>query len=107
MEREIEFEPRMRMREPAPISPAACCTTTPATRELSASESVLMAAFGIAELSIVAVGAPLARLSCVSPVAVIVSASSVVTAGDIVKSAVVVFSPETTTEREATPYPMR
>ena len=106
-EREMEFDPRMRMREPAPVSPAACCTTTPATRELSASDSVLIAALGMAELSIVAVGAPLARLSWVSPVAVMVRASSVVTAGDIVKSAVVVFSPETTTKRDATPYPMR
>jgi hypothetical protein len=97
---EIEFDPRMRIREPAPISPAAVCTTTPGTRELSASERVLTAAFGIAALSIVAVGAPFSRLRSLCPVAVTVTASRVVAAPDSAKSAVTVEPEVTTTERD-------
>ena len=58
---EIELEPRMRMRVPAPLSPADVCTTTPGARELSASEKVLTAAVVICDASIVAVDAPLSR----------------------------------------------
>jgi hypothetical protein len=106
-ESEIELEPRMRMREPAPVSPADVWTTTPGTRELNASESVLMTALFKDALSIVAVGAPFSRLRSVWPVAVTVSTSSVVTAGDIAKSAVVFVPGVTTTTRACGPNPRR
>ena len=103
LESEIEFDPRIRIREPAPISPAAVCTTTPGTRELSASESVLTAAFGIAALSIVAVGAPFSRFRSLWPVAVTVTASRVVAAPDNAKSAVTVEPDVTVTARDCGP----
>ena len=103
LESEIELEPRIRMREPAPISPAAVCTTTPGTRELSASERLLTAALGIAALSIVAVGAPFSRFRSDWPVAVTVIASSVVAALDMAKSAVTVEPTVMMTERDCGP----
>ena len=56
LESEMEFEPRMRTRVPAPLSPADVCTTTPGARELSASEKVLTAAVLICDASIVGRG---------------------------------------------------
>ena len=48
---EIELDPRIRIRAPAPDSPAACCTTTPGERELSTSAKVLTAALTTCEPS--------------------------------------------------------
>src|SRR5829696_3758177 len=70
LEREMELEPRMRTRVPAPLSPADVCTTTPGARELSASEKVLTAAVVICDASIMAVDAPFSRRRSVWPVAV-------------------------------------
>ena len=70
---EIEFDPRIRMRAPAPDSPAACCTTTPGDRELSMSANVLTAALTTCDASIEAVDTPLSRLRSVCPVAVTVT----------------------------------
>ena len=60
-DREIELEPRMRMREPEPVSPDAVCTTTPGARELSTSEKVLTVAMLTVPLSMDAVDTPLSR----------------------------------------------
>ena len=104
---------RRRRAEPALVSgtsgeflgrkPLPRSVTTPGTRELSASERVLTAAFGIAALSIVAVGAPFSRLRSLFPFAVTLTASRVVAAPDIAKSAVTVEPEVTTTERDCGP----
>ena len=70
LESEIEFEPRMRTRVPAPLSPAEDSTTTPGARELNASEKVLTAAVVTCDASIVEVDAPLSRRRSLCPVAV-------------------------------------
>src|SRR5437868_703298 len=57
LESEIEFEPRMRTRVPAPLSPEEDSTTTPGARELSASEKVLTAAVVICDASMLEVDA--------------------------------------------------
>ena len=93
---EMELEPRMRTRVPAPLSPAEVCTTTPGARELSASEKVLTAAVVICVASMVAVEAPLSRRRSLCPVAVTTTWSRVVTAGASVKSAVAPSVPTST-----------
>ncbi len=70
LESEIEFEPRMRTRAPAPLSPDDVCTMTPGAREPSASAKVLTAAVVICDASIIAVDAPLSRRRSLCPVAV-------------------------------------
>ena len=63
------FDPRMRMREPPPVVPLVCVTTTFAARDDSRSLTLLMTVFGIESTLMVAMLLPDSRRSSDSPVA--------------------------------------
>ena len=81
--------PRIRMRDPVPVVPPLCNTSTPGTRELSRSAAFTgVASSAILEASIVPTLLPLSRLSCSCPVAETITTSSGTAAGVSAKSAV-------------------
>ena len=81
--------PRIRMRDPVPVVPPLCITSTPGTRELSRSAAFTGAAScAILDASIVPTLLPLSRLSCSCPVAETMTTSSGTAAGVSAKSAV-------------------
>ena len=63
------FEPRMRMREPPPVVPLVCVTTTFAARDDNRSLTPLTIVFGIESVLMVATLLPDSRRSSDSPVA--------------------------------------
>ncbi len=86
---ETELDPRMRIREAAPAVPPACITVTPATRPLSNCDALLTAGSGTSSATLMfPVEAPLSRLSCCSPVAVVVTTSRSCAVTERAKSAV-------------------
>ncbi len=73
---DTEFEPRIRIREPAPVVPPPCITVTPATRPFNSCDALFTAGNGTSSATLMfPVDAPLSRLSCCSPVAVVVTTS--------------------------------
>ena len=91
--------PRIRMREPVPVVPPLCITSTPGIRELSRSAVLFGAASCvILAASIVPTVLPSSRFTCSSPVADTTIASSGTAAGVSAKSTVAVWPGATVTE---------
>ena len=103
-ESDTEFEPRMRMREPAPVVPLASCTVTPAARDESTVVRFVTAACGTCSGTLMlAVETPLSRRDCSCPVAVIWTTSSCVAAVSRVKSSSAACPATTVIGRELDP----
>ena len=63
------FDPRIRMREPPPVVPLVCVTTTFAARDDNRSLTLFTAVFGMESALMVAMLLPDSRRSSDSPVA--------------------------------------
>ena len=91
--------PRIRMRDPVPVVPPLCITSTPGTWELSRSVAFTGAAsWAILAASMLPTLLPSSRFSCSCPVADTTTASSGTAAGVRAKSAVAVSPAATLTE---------
>ena len=100
--------PRMRTREPLPVVPPLCNTSTPGTRELSRSAALVGAAsWVILAASMVATLLPNSRFCCSSPVADTTTTSSGTAAGVSAKSSVADCPAATVTACVAVAKPMK
>jgi hypothetical protein len=73
---EMEFEPRMRMRVPAPSVPPSDCATTPGVRDVSSSEKLFTGARLTESISIVPIDTGCSRFVSDAPVALMTISSS-------------------------------
>jgi hypothetical protein len=92
-DRDRLFDPRMRMRDPPPVVPLVCVTTTFAAREDRRSFTPLTSVFGMESVLMVATLLPDSRRSSDSPVALTTTWSSRVAVALSAKSAVRVSLP--------------
>ena len=100
--------PRMRTREPLPVAPPLCITSTPGTRELSRSAAFVGAAnWVILAASIVAMLLPSSRFCCSWPVADTTTTSNGTAAGVRAKSSVAVWPAATVTACVAVANPIK
>ena len=97
----------MRTREPLPVAPPLCITSTPGTRELRRSAALVGAAnWVILAASIVATLFPSSRFCCSSPVADTTTTSSGTAAGVSAKSSAADCPAATVTACVAVANPM-
>ena len=97
----------MRMRCALPVVPPAWITVTPGARAFRRVATFGVAACGMSPGDSVATEFPVSRFRCVSPVAVVTTASRVTAAAVIEKSAVAVWPAATATDWVRASKPIR